>query len=41
MRKLSLVERKAALKKIITGSDVQFGESFEINGREIFEHGSA
>ncbi|MHC2654839.1 hypothetical protein ACVMHY_007418 [Bradyrhizobium barranii subsp. barranii] len=31
-------ERKAALKKIITGSDVQFSESFEIDGGEIFAH---
>ena len=34
----NLIERKAALKKIITGSDVQFSESFEIDGREMFTH---
>jgi bifunctional non-homologous end joining protein LigD len=38
IRKVPLIERKAALKKIITGSDVQFSESFEIDGREMFTH---
>ncbi|MET4721167.1 bifunctional non-homologous end joining protein LigD [Bradyrhizobium japonicum] len=38
LRKVPLLERKAALKKIITGSDVQFSESFEIDGREMFTH---
>ena len=38
IRKLPLVQRKAELKKIITGSDVQFSESFEVEGPEIFEH---
>jgi bifunctional non-homologous end joining protein LigD len=26
------------LKKIIDGTDVQFSESFEVDGREMFEH---
>ncbi|MFK4498959.1 bifunctional non-homologous end joining protein LigD [Bradyrhizobium japonicum] len=38
LRKVRLFQRKAALKKIITGSDVQFSESFEIDGREMFTH---
>jgi bifunctional non-homologous end joining protein LigD len=38
LRKLPLVERKAHLKKIIEETDVQFSESFEIDGREMFEH---
>jgi bifunctional non-homologous end joining protein LigD len=38
LRKLSLVARKAELKKIIAGTNVQFSESFEIEGRSMFEH---
>jgi bifunctional non-homologous end joining protein LigD len=38
IRKEPLVRRKAELKKIIAGIDVQFSESFEIEGREMFEH---
>lgn len=38
LRKLPLLERKAELKKIIAGTDVQFSESFEIEGREMFAH---
>lgn len=38
LRKVPLLQRKAALKKIITGSDVQFSESFEIDGGEMFTH---
>jgi bifunctional non-homologous end joining protein LigD len=38
LRKLPLDQRKAALKKIIAGSDVQFSESFEIDGGEMFAH---
>ena len=38
LRKLPLIERKAELKKIIDGTDVQFSESFEIEGREMFAH---
>jgi bifunctional non-homologous end joining protein LigD len=41
LRKLPLFERKALLKKIITETDVQFSESFEIDGREMFEHACA
>ena len=38
LRKLPLIERKAHLKKIIDGTDIQFSESFEIDGREMFAH---
>jgi bifunctional non-homologous end joining protein LigD len=38
IRKLPLFRRKAELKKIIAGTDVQFSESFEIEGREMFAH---
>lgn len=38
IRKEPLVRRKAVLKKIIAGIDVQFSESFEIEGREMFAH---
>ncbi|MBR1280288.1 non-homologous end-joining DNA ligase [Bradyrhizobium sp. AUGA SZCCT0283] len=38
LRKLPLLERKAHLKKIIAGSDVQFSESFEMDGREMYAH---
>jgi bifunctional non-homologous end joining protein LigD len=38
LRKLPLIERKAHLKKIIDGSDVQFSESFEVDGKEMFAH---
>jgi bifunctional non-homologous end joining protein LigD len=38
LRKLPLFERKAELKKLIAGTDVQFSESFEIEGREMFAH---
>ena len=38
IRKLRLFERKAELKKIIAGTEVQFSESFEIEGREMFAH---
>ncbi|MGF6308854.1 ATP-dependent DNA ligase [Bradyrhizobium sp. i1.8.4] len=38
LRKLPLIQRKAELKKILTGTDVQFSESFEIEGREMFAH---
>jgi bifunctional non-homologous end joining protein LigD len=38
IRKEPLVRRKAELKKIIAGTDVQFSESFEIEGREMSEH---
>ena len=38
LRKLPLLQRKAELKKIIAGTDIQFSESFEIEGREMFAH---
>jgi bifunctional non-homologous end joining protein LigD len=38
IRKEPLVRRKAELKKTIAGTDVQFSESFEIGGREMFAH---
>jgi bifunctional non-homologous end joining protein LigD len=38
LRKLPLVERKALLKKLVAQTDVQFSESFEIDGREMFKH---
>lgn len=38
LRGLPLFQRKAELKKIISGTDVQFSESFEIEGREMFAH---
>jgi len=36
--KLPLVQRKSVLKKIISGTDVQFSESFEIEGGAMFAH---
>jgi bifunctional non-homologous end joining protein LigD len=38
LRKLPLIERKALLKKHIDGTDIQFSESFEVDGREMFKH---
>lgn len=38
LRKLPLIERKAQLKKIIAGSNIQFSESFEVDGKEMFAH---
>jgi bifunctional non-homologous end joining protein LigD len=38
IRKEALVRRKAELKKIIAGTDVQFSESFETEAREMFAH---
>ncbi|MGO4511889.1 non-homologous end-joining DNA ligase [Bradyrhizobium sp. 2TAF36] len=38
LRKLPLFRRKAELKKIIAGTEIQFSESFEIEGREMFAH---
>ncbi|MEH2488628.1 hypothetical protein V1280_004567 [Bradyrhizobium sp. AZCC 2230] len=38
LRKLPLIQRKAELKKIIAGTDVQFSESFEIDGPDLFTH---
>ncbi len=38
IRKEPLFRRKAELKKIIAGTDVQFSESFEIDGDQMFAH---
>jgi bifunctional non-homologous end joining protein LigD len=38
LRKLPLVERKAHLKKLISGTNVQFSESFETDGHEMYKH---
>jgi bifunctional non-homologous end joining protein LigD len=38
LRKLPLIERKAHLRKIIDGTDIQFSESFEVNGPEMYAH---
>ncbi len=38
LRKLPLIERKKHLKKIIDGSDIQFSERFEFDGKEMFAH---
>jgi bifunctional non-homologous end joining protein LigD len=35
LRKLPLFERKALLKKLIAKTDVQFSDSFEIDGGEM------
>jgi bifunctional non-homologous end joining protein LigD len=41
LRKVPLIERKALLKKIVAKTDIQFSESFEIDGREMYEHACA
>ena len=33
-----LIERKAHLKKLIAKTDIQFSESFEVNGSEMYAH---
>ena len=38
LRRLPLFERKALLKKIVFKTDIQFSESFEIDGREMYKH---
>src|SRR3981189_1706274 len=38
LRKLPLIERKALLKKLIAETDVQFSESFEVDGSEMYQH---
>jgi bifunctional non-homologous end joining protein LigD len=38
LRKLPLIERKAHLKKLIDKTAIQFSESFEVDGREIYKH---
>jgi bifunctional non-homologous end joining protein LigD len=38
LRKLPLIERKTLLKKVIAKTDIQFSESFEVDGREMYKH---
>ena len=38
LRRLPLLERKAALQKLIAKTQIQFSESFELDGREMFTH---
>jgi bifunctional non-homologous end joining protein LigD len=38
LRKLPLLARKAELKQIIDGTAVQFSESFEIDGQQMYQH---
>ena len=38
LRKLPLFERKALLKKLIDGTDIQFSESFAVDGPEMYKH---
>lgn len=38
LRKLPLFERKAVLKKLIAETDIQYSESFEVEGKEIYKH---
>jgi bifunctional non-homologous end joining protein LigD len=38
IRKLPLLERKALLQKLIAKTAIQFSESFELGGREMFKH---
>ncbi|MHC2250810.1 bifunctional non-homologous end joining protein LigD [Bradyrhizobium embrapense] len=38
LRKLPLRERKSVLKRLVDGTAVQFSESFEIDGAEMFKH---
>jgi bifunctional non-homologous end joining protein LigD len=38
LRKLPLKERKSHLKKLVAKTDIQFSESFEVDGPEMFTH---
>jgi bifunctional non-homologous end joining protein LigD len=38
LRKLPLIERKAHLRKLIAGTALQFSDSFEVEGAEMFAH---
>ncbi|QPF83915.1 DNA ligase [Bradyrhizobium genosp. L] len=38
VRKLPLFDRKAALKKMVDGTNIQFSESFEADGPDTFAH---
>jgi bifunctional non-homologous end joining protein LigD len=41
LRKLPLFERKADLKKLIAKTAIQFSESFEVDGQEMYQHACA
>jgi ATP-dependent DNA ligase len=38
LRKLPLIQRKALLKKTLADTDIQFSESSEVDGKEMFKH---
>jgi bifunctional non-homologous end joining protein LigD len=38
LRKLPLTQRKALLKKLVDKTEIQFSDSFEVDGREMFKH---
>jgi bifunctional non-homologous end joining protein LigD len=38
LRQLPLHQRKALLKSVVAGTDIQFSESFEVDGPEMFKH---
>ena len=38
LRKLPLVQRKAHLQKLIAKTDIQFSQSFEVEGPDMFKH---
>ena len=38
LRKLPLLERKEYLKKLIADTAIQFSESFEVDGSEMYQH---
>jgi bifunctional non-homologous end joining protein LigD len=38
LRKLPLVERNSHLKKLISRTDIQFSESFEVDGTDMYRH---
>ena len=38
LRKLPLFERKEVLKKLIAETEIQYSESFEVDGREMYKH---
>lgn len=38
LRSVPLFERKALLRQIISGTAIQFSESFEVDGQEMFKH---
>src|SRR5207237_375936 len=38
LRRLPLVERKTQLKTLVADTDVQFSDSFEIEGQDMYQH---